>query len=381
MGILARAYSLRRRQVRACAPWLAPLLAGLCGCDALMNPPTLVIPQEAVTLVLENRSQLWVHVDTTFTNKGAEVRRTTRRLAPQGVEKFAEIVPTQADLLTVDASEFVSPIENRVGAKLVRRQMKVMVDFRPGNTINVVIGPNPSAVIVAPKAVISGDRVVLDAGGSSDPEGGAIHFEWIQTAGPAVEMQGTRDAKTEFIAPVIPIGGESIALSFDVTLTNQFEQKVAIALPIRVDPPEPIQISTPGPREIRLNETAEIQASMRGGVAPFTFHWSAISHLNRPGALTGVDGQKILWAAPEGRLGAWDLRVEAVDAQGNVASTVRRIIVRADGDQIQPFLDCYGTGGCSAAPYADIDEDGVITSADLEGFIQHLLRLDGLAVE
>lgn len=353
-----------------------------CGCD-VFAPQVIQLPGDSVKLVIENRSNMWVNVSSTFSNQGKVIRQTTRRLAPNGSEETAELIPTQAETLEIDATEALSPFDQRPAQKLVRRELRVLVDFQPGNTVTVVIGPNPSAVVVAPAVVTSGDLVRLDARGSSNGgEGaGALAFLWTQDGGPSVEFQDAAAARVEFTAPLIPIGGKPVSLSFAVLLTNGFGQSIATGLTLRVDPPEPIRALYPNSRELRLNESAELQIALRGGVAPFSVSWTPLDRFRFPGILSDSSSANPTWTPPEGRVGAWSYRINIQDAQGNQSSAIRRVIVRADGDQIQDFVDCFFTGGaapCPTAPYADMDEDELVSPDDLNRFIAHLLRIDGL---
>jgi hypothetical protein len=67
------------------------------------------------------------------------------------------------------------------------------------------------------QAVSSGDEVGFDGSRSSDPHGDALTFSWLQTAGPAVALQGGDTALPRFTAP--PVEGEAL-LSFELRVTD-----------------------------------------------------------------------------------------------------------------------------------------------------------------
>ncbi len=62
-------------------------------------------------------------------------------------------------------------------------------------------------------------QVGLDGGGSSDPDGDALSFAWLQTDGPAVVLSGANSATPTFTAPSV-VGVDSVALTFEVTVDD-----------------------------------------------------------------------------------------------------------------------------------------------------------------
>ena len=72
----------------------------------------------------------------------------------------------------------------------------------------------PDADAGPDQIVVGGDKVTLDATGSSDPEGDALTFAWTQTSGPGVELVDGASANPLFTAPEVDA---------DTTITMQVQ--------------------------------------------------------------------------------------------------------------------------------------------------------------
>ena len=75
---------------------------------------------------------------------------------------------------------------------------------------------NAGGITLANEAVL----VPLDGTGSSDPDGDALTFAWVQTAGPAVALANANSATPSFTAPFVSAAGAT--LKFKLTVYDGF---------------------------------------------------------------------------------------------------------------------------------------------------------------
>ncbi len=76
----------------------------------------------------------------------------------------------------------------------------------------------PTAEAGANKTVTEGDRVVLNGSGSSDPDGDALTYHWVQKSGPSATLSGTNSVQCTFTAP--DPGSTSATMVFELTVTD-----------------------------------------------------------------------------------------------------------------------------------------------------------------
>ena len=99
---------------------------------------------------------------------------------------------------------FIAP--NVSGTQTIVIKLVVMDNEGGTNsdTITVSVRENQSPVIVLEKHlfVVAGDRVVLDASRSYDPDNDELSYEWIYEIGPEVSISGSGE-RVSFIAPVV----------------------------------------------------------------------------------------------------------------------------------------------------------------------------------
>ncbi|MCU7795985.1 MAG: Ig-like domain-containing protein [Candidatus Thiodiazotropha sp. (ex Semelilucina semeliformis)] len=61
----------------------------------------------------------------------------------------------------------------------------------------------PTAIITAPQAFISGETATLDGSSSSDPDGDTLSFLWTQTQGTTIALSDNTSPSLSFLAPTV----------------------------------------------------------------------------------------------------------------------------------------------------------------------------------
>ncbi|MFA5941165.1 MAG: PKD domain-containing protein [Sinimarinibacterium sp.] len=88
-----------------------------------------------------------------------------------------------------------------------------------------------------------GSLVILNGGGSSDPDGDGLSYQWLQTGGPAISLDDSTSITPKFTAPAVSAGGEDLIFQLVVTDDYVFNPKtssadvVAVHLRNANDPP------------------------------------------------------------------------------------------------------------------------------------------------
>ncbi|MFQ5430497.1 MAG: hypothetical protein ACE5E1_09330 [Phycisphaerae bacterium] len=130
---------------------ICSLLSGCALFDLLFGIPAgepVIDFAGGVRLRIENRSGLLARVEATYVIVGEDARQTSRVLQPDGPESTDEILPTRADIITVQAriepgAVLPDVARLQVGDLLAEQEFRINVDFLPGDTLVFTI-PDPT---------------------------------------------------------------------------------------------------------------------------------------------------------------------------------------------------------------------------------------------
>lgn len=144
----------------------------------------------------------------------------------------------------------------------------------PADTVNVTvtrINNAPVADAGAAQTVTTGTLVTLDASASSDPDGDALTFTWVETAGPSVVLSDTHAVRPTFTAPAVTT---TTVLTFTVTVSDGQAQSTA-SVNITVQP-------------IAISGTITLSGSGLPGVTVAAGSLSAVTDASGAYTLLGV---------------------------------------------------------------------------------------------
>lgn len=101
-------------------------------------------------------------------------------------------------------------------------------------TITVVHGNVPPVINVGQaQVVVSGTTVLLDASGSSDPDGTITSYSWAQTGGQALSLANATASEASFVAPDV---SSDTVFTFQLTVTDNGGASVGVVTQVTVRP-------------------------------------------------------------------------------------------------------------------------------------------------
>jgi hypothetical protein len=239
------------------------------------------------------------------------------------------------------------------------------------------INQEPIADAGSDQIVNEGDAVVLNATGSTDPEGDSLTYSWTQTAGPAVTLSGSDTATPSFTALEVDSAGAT--LTFELTVTDNDGLTSTDTVNVIVQNINKAPVADAGPDQIVDEGTVVIldgTGSSDPDGDPLTYSWLQIA--GPMVTLSGTDTATPSFTSPEVSSTGVVLTFELTVGDGAAASTdtvnisIQNVnqppVASAGPDQIVEEGDVVTLNG-TASP----DPDGDILSYSWE-------QIAGLAV-
>ncbi|XXF78940.1 myxosortase-dependent M36 family metallopeptidase [Myxococcaceae bacterium GXIMD 01537] len=199
-----------------------------------------------------------------------------------------------------------------------------------------ILGQAPSATAAIAGTGKKGNTLTLNGFGSSDPEGAALTYKWVQKSGSAVTLKDADKAVATFVAPDVAAG----AASFELTVTDDEGQSATALVNINLG----VKGEAPTAK-IGLNGTGkEGDTVTMNGVGSTDPDGSALTYkwVQKSGPaveLSSSNGAFVSFTAPEaeeGSVAVFELTV--TDDEGQSASSTVSI-----------ELGIKGNTGCSVA--------------------------------
>ncbi|KUJ84161.1 chitinase [Microbulbifer flavimaris] len=197
--------------------------------------------------------------------------------------------PTNGDLITYDDENSVAAKGAYVRSNGFAGLFSWEIDADNGDILNAMHeslghggGTNNRAPVAnagADQVVAGGDAVSLDGSASYDLDGDVLVYDWVQTGGTSVQLQGAAGANASFVAPQV---SEDTLLVFQLTVRDAEPLSSSDTIEVLVQAPQPNRApdadagadqSVVTPASVTLNGSASSDADGDS----LTFSWTQVS--------------------------------------------------------------------------------------------------------
>lgn len=220
----------------------------------------------------------------------------------------------------------------------------------------------PAAEAGPDRTVTAGETVTLDPSGSTDPDAGdVLAFQWLQTAGPAVDLTEIGGGSVTFLAPLVS-AGQTSELRFQLTVTDSGGLSGADSVTVTVQgganrPPVanagPDQNVATGDRVILDGGNSTDPDSATNGIGSFA--WEQIAGAAVTLENTGMDSQAAFTApAVAGGGAALVFELTVTDAGGLTGTDQVTVNVVANGNN-PPSADAGPDQTAAAGEVVSLD--------------------------
>lgn len=237
------------------------------------------------------------------------------------------------------------------------------------SVVITVTGQNipPVADAGPAQTVEEGTRVTLDGSGSSDSDGSIASYSWSQVTGsaqlPSVTLNGASTSKATFVAPSVPAESERMALTFDLTVTDDAggtARSTVIITVVRANLPP---VADAGSTQ-RVNKGSSVtldgSASSDSDGDIVSYAWAQVG--GPAVSLQGTDSAKPTFTAPSGDATLTFQLTVADDAGATTSASVVVAVGRASATP-SPKPDSTGAafdrspvvGSCSSSGLTGIE--------------------------